>query len=615
MKVAELRERAGEIGFTPADQVRWFSPGELIRTAIDVALSTTFAGYVDRREVQAALPSRQIPLELDAPEELWLDYVSDLGDGFDSTFTVASLVAAELLEVTDVDGQIRSLPRGSALVMGGDEVYPTPSAVAYEDRTRGPYRAALPKDAVPEGQGPMLLALPGNHDWYDGLTAFLRLFCQRRPIGGWRTEQTRSYFAVKVNLPSRWWVVGVDTQLGTYIDEPQIDYFRQHLSSQLKPGDAVILCAPEPTWSKVEHNPDAFNSLNWFEENVIRVHEDEDGTRRPTDARVRLWLSGDLHHYARYAEVLPDDAPPTGSPDDGRARQYITCGLGGGYTTETHQLAAELLVPPPQSRLVDPDRTPLRLLERYPSPERTRALARRILSLSTDSLPLRNPGFWRLCGTVHAALMLLMIGVLGLETGQTPAAALRWADWLEVLRMAGQAGVVALVVAVFYLVGRAVRRGPPRRWASPQERLKVMDAVGGVLLQAVLAFGALAVVVQIPWPGWPTWLLLLVLLIGYLIVVGLLSAYLVAVSILLGRSALVRAWPMPALSDENHKGFLRLQFAADGAWVQVHPLVVDKVHREWDVRDGRPVPKGSLPRPRLVEAPVRIARSPEMPAG
>ncbi len=30
------------------------------------------------------------------------------------------------------------------LVLGGDEVYPTASAQAYEDRMTGPYRAAFP---------------------------------------------------------------------------------------------------------------------------------------------------------------------------------------------------------------------------------------------------------------------------------------------------------------------------------------------------------------------------------------------------------------------------------------------------------------------------------------
>ncbi|MFC7614164.1 hypothetical protein ACFQV2_12045 [Actinokineospora soli] len=33
------------------------------------------------------------------------------------------------------------------LVLGGDQVYPGASTRAYEDRTKGPYRAALPAAA------------------------------------------------------------------------------------------------------------------------------------------------------------------------------------------------------------------------------------------------------------------------------------------------------------------------------------------------------------------------------------------------------------------------------------------------------------------------------------
>lgn len=611
MRVAELREHARELGFTPEDQVRWFAPGELLRTAVEVVLSTTFAGYVDRREVQAALPEVQIPIELEE-SDLWLDYVADLGDGFDATYTVASLIASEELVVDGADGSgPRTLPRGAALVMGGDEVYPTPSAREYEDRTRGPYRAALPSGAVPDGEGPVLLAVPGNHDWYDGLTAFLRLFCQRRPIGGWRTAQTRSYFSAR--LPGGWWLVGVDTQLGTYIDEPQIAYFRAQLSSQLRAGDAVILCAPAPTWVKAdEGDPDAFNSLLWFEEHVVREHVDEDGSRRPTGAEVRLWLSGDLHHYARYAEEVPGD---DGGADPGRARQFITCGLGGGYLGETHLLPSTLTVPPQGSRMTRRAGQRPTTLRRedgatYPTPQTTRSLSRRIVRPDRSGLPLRNPGFWRMCGTVHAALMLALVGILALELRLTPIEALKQAGWADVGRMAGQTGLLSLVLALFYLVARIIRSGRPRAPMGPGRARVLADVLLILALQGALAFVVLGLVVQIPWPDWPTWVVLTLLLIGYLVLVGLAAAYVVAGSVLLGRSRMVQGWRMSALSIEDHKGFLRLEFAPDGAWVQVHPIVVDRVHRDWDVVDGRPVPVGDLPRARWVEAPVRVDRSP-----
>ena len=85
----------------------------------------------------------------------------------------------------------------------------------------GPYAAALP--AV-SGHVPVLFAIPGNHDWYDGLTSFTRQFCQRRTIGAWQTEQFRSYFAAK--LIRNWWIWGIDIQLGSDIDYPQLRYFR-----------------------------------------------------------------------------------------------------------------------------------------------------------------------------------------------------------------------------------------------------------------------------------------------------------------------------------------------------------------------------------------------------
>ena len=75
------------------------------------------------------------------------------------------------------------------LVMGGDQVYPTASNAAYEDRCKGPYQAALPEP--PPNGSPTLYAVPGNHDWYDGLTAFLRLFARRRVDDAARVRAVR----------------------------------------------------------------------------------------------------------------------------------------------------------------------------------------------------------------------------------------------------------------------------------------------------------------------------------------------------------------------------------------------------------------------------------------
>ncbi len=163
-----------ELPFPRHDAVRWFSPGMLLQTAKFVALSAVFGSYADKREVQASAAT--VPFH-DHSEgaEAWVDYVSDVGDGFDATYSVAYLLAQPKLDVTRADGgDSTSTTRGSVLVMGGDEVYPAASARGYEERTKGPYNAALPHSDDP----PVLFAVPGNHDWYDGLTSFLRFFCQ-----------------------------------------------------------------------------------------------------------------------------------------------------------------------------------------------------------------------------------------------------------------------------------------------------------------------------------------------------------------------------------------------------------------------------------------------------
>jgi hypothetical protein len=95
--------------------------------------------------------------------------------------------------------------------MGGDQVYPVPKATEYGNRLIGPYRAAMPCTAA---ETPELFAIPGSHDWYDGLLNFTNVFCRGRSIGAWQTSQTRSYFALK--LPHRWWLWGVDMQFGDY---------------------------------------------------------------------------------------------------------------------------------------------------------------------------------------------------------------------------------------------------------------------------------------------------------------------------------------------------------------------------------------------------------------
>ena len=304
----------------PAAMTNWFAPAQLIRTGVKALLGTLFGSYLDRREVEAALLQGDLAAEgtrhdYSDRSEIWIDYVADLGDGWDSTYTIALLLARARLRVGDAD-----IPRGELLVMGGDQVYPTATVADYQAKLKDPYRSALPWLA--EEQRPHVYAIPGNHDWYDGLTAFLKVFCQQRSIGAWLTRQSRSYFAIK--LPHRWWLWAVDIQLETDIDKPQIDYF-DYFARALEPGDRLILCTPTSSW--IDAGDDAaaaraeqrsHQNLNFLEDRI-----------RKRGASIVVNLSGDLHHYSHYVRRETD-------------RHKFTAGGGGAYLYGTNDIPTQL---------------------------------------------------------------------------------------------------------------------------------------------------------------------------------------------------------------------------------------------------------------------------------
>ncbi|MGW6396465.1 hypothetical protein ACWFR1_39570 [Streptomyces sp. NPDC055103] len=609
MDFHELRKQATALLFTPQEPVRWLAPKELARTAVKVGLAAVFADYADKREIQGALQAGLLHAPLARPDadEIWIDFAADLGDGFEATYSVASAVAADRLVVEGAG----ACPRASLLVLGGDQVYPVASTTAYEDRMKGPYRAALP--SAPDL--PLMVVLPGNHDWYDGLTAFLRMFAQGRSIGGWETRQSRSYFAVR--LPHRWWLVGLDSQLGSYVDDPQRRYFETHLSPRLLPGDSVIVCSAAPTWVESDEEPDAFNSLHWFDHNVIRTRFDEATRKREeTGASIRLWLTGDKHHYARYAEQLPDDPPGSdgGPPPDPRRRQMVTCGLGGAFLAATHRLPRTLPLPPETSRMREKDvPPPVFALARhtYPEAEESRALARGIaVPWSPYWLPRRNPGFAVLAGALQLVLVLLASGVFALAEGRhNPVGAVRSAGADDVYGLLCTSAVL-LVLPFVIGWGSGLLRG--RRPGMPS------GPVVAVLLQLAVAVGALSVAVAVArkvplsWNG--IWILLILLAVAA-VIGALLGSLLFALWVLWTDRGLVAEWQMSGQSIDDRPGFLRMHIARDGT-LTLYPLALDATCRDWDLAEVadtptawmRPVPKPP-PAVHLIEDPVTIART------
>lgn len=314
--------------------VRWLSPKTLVLTALDVLISGLFGRYADKREIEAlSSDACRYPVAT-TEDEVWIDYVADTGDGWRSSRTVAWALqrgwAAGRVRSWPTDVPPRDLPRGRALIMGGDQVYPKAGLKEYNRRLRWPYEDAAP----PESADEQVFAIPGNHDWYDGLTQFLRLFCRGTSFASWETEQRRSYFAIQ--LPHRWWLLGIDVAFDHYLDEGQLAYFDQQRCEvedpsscpedqacpKLHRGDAVILCVAKPHWEIGAVSGDFRAKKQVLGRAALAEFE-----RRLTGygLRLRLVLSGDLHHYARFAAA---DGEP----------QRITSGGGGAFLYPTHRV-------------------------------------------------------------------------------------------------------------------------------------------------------------------------------------------------------------------------------------------------------------------------------------
>jgi hypothetical protein len=289
-----------KLRWRPARMTGWFDPAVMAQSAAMLLTANIFGRNSDPRLIEALGSQPQGSFDYsNRTGEFWIDYVADLGDGWNPTYAIASAMAQETLLDTRA---------GDVLVMGGDQVYPYPSRDAYARRTETPYAEAF----AARTQRPDVFAIPGNHDWFDSLIAFSRLFCRpERGFAGCRTRQTRSYFALQ--LPRDWWLVGVDLQLGADFDEPQLRYF-QDVAARMGPSANIVLCAPEPQWVYAVTYPhyEAYSvrTLDYFCNEVLR---------RP----VSVMLTGDLHFYRRYSNAAD--------------QHRIISGGGGAFLHPTHR--------------------------------------------------------------------------------------------------------------------------------------------------------------------------------------------------------------------------------------------------------------------------------------
>lgn len=625
----ERPQSEDDLDFVAQSMVHWFNPIEGVRTGTKSVLSSLFGAYADWREVQALQAAHALPpgngtkagtvrtriagetsewYDLSDAESLWMDYTADLGDGFNATHTVARLLAEQHLTIDGCDTE-----RGRLLVMGGDQVYPTATRTEYRNRLVGPYQAALP--CVVDGTPPLLFAVPGNHDWYDGLTSFLRLFTQGRWIGGWKTQQRRSYFALK--LPHDWWLWGLDVQLASDVDEPQLNYFRSIAEDEtiMPSGSRIILCTPEPSWLYAEtKGEDAYHNLGYFKDELIIPNEHE----------MAVGLAGDLHMYARYAAAETD-------------QQRLIAGGGGAYLYPTHDLPDTLDVETPDGHerrfTMQKGRDSGAGDSVFPS--RSRSFW---LSLKALLLPLKN---WRF-GVFVAVLYLLFAWFAQSATvvplfeispdAASPAG--RSSSLLEYMANTGAFGAVlgsveviikhspgAMLLVVVLWLGLGVFAD--LEGTIPRAFLGAVHAVAHLLLAVVLMWCFAAFNVNVL--NWDVSHFGHVLLFAGEMVVfgGALGGMLVGLYLLLtnwlfrlfGYKGVHANELFSCQHSPHYKNFVRFFVGEDGK-LTIYPLGVSTVETNWSLRSGGApeepwfeAESNLADRIELIEGPVTISRS------
>lgn len=606
--------------YTKPKMTNWYDPRQLIDTAKRTVISTMFGQYADPR---AGMPDptlykffdyskHVVPSEYDFAldktkgdrEEIWIDYAADVGDGFNSTYGVAYYIAQPSLSLAGIN---ESLPRGEILFFGGDGVYPTANWKRYTEQLVAPYRMAF-KAGVAAGTSPVnselaaqphAFALPGNHDWYDGLVAFKQLFCSHvfndrkfatdptTNQGGWQTRQRRSYFTLK--LPQKWWLLAVDLQLSHNIDVAQLLYF-ESIIEKMEAGDKVILCLPEPYWEKYikyQDVPDVVEKYKQKDESIEKL--DRYFQRRGVE--VKAFIAGDLHHYRRF--------------EDGTGVQKITAGGGGAFLHPTHDFdfrKAEREA----GRSVYFKGFSLR--GEYPDYKDSKKMGWRDLGFL-----FHNRTFGIMTAVIYFALALLIRGRLA-------TAQLQWTDdsfWYKAMkitvdRMIEEPLVILVVVLlllglIFFTDSNSKRY---KRWAGGLHGVAHLIAafVFGWLAYAISLW--LSVRWKVPVPPEPSTLYNVIWFVTVLIVCGiggyLIGSFIMGVYLYISLHFFGRHSneAFSALKIEDYKNFLRLHVDKSGV-LTIYPIKIETVPKDWTDKGEYYAPVGGSG-PALIEDPIVV---------
>ncbi|MFJ3235618.1 metallophosphoesterase family protein [Streptomyces sp. NPDC086787] len=312
-------------------KLSWFDP-RMLWAARNGVLASWFGDPTGRtrdrwaaQRAAAGAPTDRL-IERDVADRFSFMVVGDTGEGGDAQYAV-------------VPGFLKVSRDTDFTVLASDVIYPVGAADDYADKFFRPFR---------DYQAP-IYAIPGNHDWYEDLGAFMRVFCDDapplapepapRPLGRawWRSllwhrprrtdgqrladaRALRPAPAQQAVQPGPYWaidagpirVIGIDTGLLGTLDAEQGAWLRE----VSRGPRAKILVTGSPLYVDGEYHPCPIEGGGTVDEVV-----------RDPDRNFVAAIGGDIHNYQRYPVNV-----------DGRTIQYVVSGGGGSFMHATHTI-------------------------------------------------------------------------------------------------------------------------------------------------------------------------------------------------------------------------------------------------------------------------------------
>ena len=322
------------VGTKPLSWLRpttlWRARNDIVARRLDDPVDAMRAAWVEvaRDRARKAATDGDFVFRLGSADAVSLLIAGDTGEGDASQYAV-------------VPGLLSQAEGVTAAVICSDVIYPSGETGDYRDKFYRPYRALrLP-----------ILALPGNHDWYDGLHGFMSHLCGieaaiAAPRGdglrGWLTRalwrrptattewdlehmhrlRSASEQVLSPPQPGPYWAmdagplrfVAVDTGILGMVDADQGQWLRRVSFADDRPK---VLLTGKPLYVNNERHPCPITGRGTVDDVV-----------RDASANYVAAIGGDIHNYQRYPVTLPD----------GRQVQYVVSGGGGAFMHATHQI-------------------------------------------------------------------------------------------------------------------------------------------------------------------------------------------------------------------------------------------------------------------------------------